>query len=65
MTVKFADYLGQTVNARYAVERYIDGADVPVIREGEITIGVDAHGDIMIDDDGNFIYPFETTFELI
>jgi len=65
MTVKFVDYLGKTVKARYAVERNHDGADVPVIREGEITIGVDAHGEIVIDEDGNFLYPFETTFELI
>jgi len=65
MTVKFADYVGQTVKARYAVERNHDGADVPVIREGEITIGIDPYGDIMIDDDGNFLYPFEATFELL
>jgi hypothetical protein len=63
--MKYADYLGQTVNARYTIERNIDGADVPVQREGEITIGTDAVGDILLDIDGDFIYPFDQTFELL
>ena len=33
--MKFSDYVGQKVNARYAVERNVDGADVPVTREGQ------------------------------
>lgn len=63
--LKWTDYMDQTVNARFAVERYIDGADVPVLREGEVTIGVDPHGDIMLEIDGDFVYPFDDYFELL
>lgn len=63
--MKWTDYIGQTITARYAVERYIDGADVPVIREGEVTVGTDAHGDILLESDGDFLYPFDDTFELL
>jgi hypothetical protein len=63
--MKYADYINQTVNARYTIERNIDGADVPVIREGEITIRRDAAGDIALDVDGDYLYPFDDTFELL
>lgn len=62
---KWADHIGETVNAQYTIERNIDGADVPVLREGEVTIGVDAHGSIMLDVDGDFLYPFDKHFNLI
>lgn len=65
MTVKYADYIGQTVNAKYAVERNIDGADVPVIRYGEITIYIDSDGDIFLDTEFGGIYPLDDTFELL
>jgi len=65
MTVKFADYVGQMVTAKYSIERNIEGEDVPVIREGEITILQDLDGDIILFDDGIGMYPFDDTFELL
>lgn len=63
--MKFKDYIGQTVYARYIVEHNIDGADVPVIREGEITIGIDNEGQIILDVDGDDVYPFDQEFILL
>ena len=65
MRVKFSDYVGQTVTARYTIERNIDGADVPVIREGEVTVGMDGNGILLFDEDGDFVYPCDDTFELL
>lgn len=66
MTVKFADYVGQTVKARYAKEHNVDGADVPLEFTGEITIYKDENGSILFEDDwdGDNI-PFDDTFELL
>jgi hypothetical protein len=64
--MKFSDYVGQTINARYAVERNVDGADVPVTREGEVTPRIDSEGSLFLesefDDD---VYPFDDNFEFV
>jgi hypothetical protein len=62
---KWADYIGKTIYAKYAVERNIDGADVPVIREGEVTPYLDPKGWVFLDTEYGVAYPFFETFELI
>lgn len=63
---KYKDYIGQTVMARYAKEGNVDGHDVPILYEGEITIYQDEDGSILYEDDwdGDNI-PFDDTFELL
>jgi hypothetical protein len=67
MTVKFADYVGQTVKARFAVEHNIDGCDVPLIHEKVVRVLENEGGEIVLDceDWDEFIYPFDETFELL
>lgn len=68
MTVKFADYVGQKVHARFAVETNIDGCDVPVIYERVVLVLRHPETDeILLDceDWDEFIYPFDETFELL
>lgn len=62
---KWTDYVGQTIDARYAVERNIDGADVPVIQEGTVTVCLDDVGSVVLDDDGVMVYPFDEKFQLL
>jgi hypothetical protein len=66
MKVKFSDYVGQTVKARYAKEGNVDGADVPLLFEGEITIYKNEEGDIRFNDDwDDDNWPFDDYFELL
>jgi hypothetical protein len=62
---KWTDYIGKTVNAKYAVEGNVDGADVPIIQEGEVTPYLDSEGSVFLDTDYGPVYPFFETFELI
>lgn len=66
MKVKYADYVGQTVKARYTVEGNVGGADVPLIHEGDISIYINESGSIRLDDDWDEeTIPFDETFELL
>lgn len=66
MKEQFTDFVGRLIKARYTVERNVDGADVPVIREGFVLPIVDEDGCLCLDDEyGDIVYPFEQTFEFI
>jgi hypothetical protein len=52
---KWTDYIGQTINAEYAIERNIDGADVPVIQQGEVMVTLDRDGDLVLNVDGDLV----------
>ena len=63
--MNFKDYIGKTVNARYAVEHNVGGADVPVMREGEVTPYLDDEESIFLDTEDGPVYPFDYEFELL
>lgn len=64
---KWADYIGQTVNASFAVERNIDGSDVPVLMERVVHIMQNDDGSILLNcEEWDELYtPFDEHFNLI
>lgn len=65
MKLKFTDYIGKTISAKYAIERNIDGADVPVIQAGEVTPYLDSDDSVYLDTEDGPVYPFDNYFELL
>lgn len=61
------DYVGRLVHARFAVERNVDGCDVPVIQEKVVRVLENEGGEILLDCEewDEFIYPFDDDFEFI
>jgi hypothetical protein len=64
---KWADYIGQTVNARFAVERNIDGADVPVSLDRVVHVMQNDDGSILLNcEEWDELYtPFDEHFNLL
>lgn len=66
MKVQYADYIGQTVKARYNKECPSEYGDVPMVFEGDINIYKNESGDVRFDDDwDDNNTPFSETFELL